>query len=115
MSALVELVFVPDASLSATPPGFPPSSYAIDDLVQGRPGAVMQTAVLTLSRVVMIAPGLWIAGQRRRLFRTSVIVSTMITFGMIGMKWAERRASADSAMAPSAVLSRGSTSLRGIA
>ena len=71
-------------------PGYPPSTYAIDDLVEGRDGGLARTAVLTLARTAIIAPGLWLAGHRTGIARTSLIVSGTVTLGMIAVKLWQR-------------------------
>lgn len=71
-------------------PSMPPSSYAIDDLLDGRPGALVDTAMLTAGRVLLIAPGLYLAGSRD-ILRTSVYVSASITLGMLLVRSWERR------------------------
>lgn len=62
----------------------PPSTYAIDALVRGEPGAIGRVAVLTLTRTVLIAPGLWLAGIRDPLMiaKASIGSSLTLTAGM---------------------------------
>jgi hypothetical protein len=61
----------------------PPSTYAIVDLLDGKPGALVRVAGLTVLRAGFIVPGLYIAGVRRDLLRTSLAASASITLGMI--------------------------------
>lgn len=42
--------------------GSPPSSYAIADVYEGRPGAVGRVLIGTGQRSLFILPGLWVAG-----------------------------------------------------
>ena len=73
----------------AVPPGYPPSTYAIDDLVRGRPGGLLRTVELTLLRAALVAPGLWIARvPPRRIVPTALTVSTVITLGLVLYKGA---------------------------
>lgn len=64
----------------------PPSDYAIYDLVKGRPGGLERTVALTAGRSLLIAPGLWVAGVRRNMVKTAVLVSLSITLGMMVVK-----------------------------
>lgn len=70
---------------------YPPSTYAIEDLIEGRPGGLPRTLVLTAARTLAIAPGLYLAGQRRDVVRTSFYVSGTITLGMLLVKSLGRR------------------------
>lgn len=65
-----------------TEPTQPPSDYAIDDLVRGRPGGLARTLVLTAFRTALIYPGVRLAGARRSL-KTSAYASVSITLGMM--------------------------------
>lgn len=69
----------------------PPSTYAIAALVNGEPGAAGRVVTLTLSRAIPIGVGLRIAGQRERLVRSSLIVSTSITVAMLGYAYGRKR------------------------
>ena len=74
--------------------GAPPSDYAIEALVRGRPGGLPRTLGLTAKRTLFIAPGLYFAGIRgRQLFWGSVAASVTITLGMIAIRAARKRAS----------------------
>lgn len=64
----------------------PPSDYAIYDLIKGRPGGLERTVTLTAGRAVVILPGLWVAGVRRDMIKTSLLVSLSITLGMMAVK-----------------------------
>jgi hypothetical protein len=44
---------------------YPPSTYAIHDLLEGRPGALVRVLGLTLCRALFVAPGLFLVGVRR--------------------------------------------------
>jgi hypothetical protein len=73
--------------------GAPPSDYAIEALVRGRPGGLSRTAVLTAWRSLLIAPGLYVAGVRGKcLAWGSVAASVSITLGMIAIRAARKRA-----------------------
>ena len=64
--------------------GSPPSDYAIEALVRGRPGGLARTLGLTTTRTLLIAPGLYVAGVRgKSLLWGSVAASVSITIGMI--------------------------------
>ena len=74
--------------------GAPPSDYAIEALVRGRPGGLSRTVVLTAWRSLLIAPGLYVAGVRgKSLAWGSVAASVSITLGMIAVRAARKRAS----------------------
>lgn len=45
--------------------GSPPSTYAVLDFVEGRPGATLRLLGLTAMRSLFVAPGLYLAGVRR--------------------------------------------------
>lgn len=84
----------------------PPSDYAIEALVRGRPGGLRRTVVLTAWRSLLIAPGLYVAGVRdKRLIWGSLAASASITLGMIVLrtarKSAEQRRLAENAEEPS--------------
>ena len=73
--------------------GAPPSDYAIEALVRGRPGGLPRTLALTAKRTLFIAPGLYFAGIRgRQLFWGSVAASVTITLGMIAIRAARKSA-----------------------
>lgn len=73
--------------------GAPPSDYAIEALVRGRPGGLPRTLGLTAKRTLFIAPGLYLAGIRgRQLFWGSVAASVTITLGMIAVRAARKSA-----------------------
>jgi hypothetical protein len=61
----------------------PPSSYALVDLLEGRPGALARTVGLTAVRAGLIAPGLYVAGVRERLAVKSLAASTSITLFLL--------------------------------
>ena len=42
----------------------PPSSYAIADMIEGKPGALPRVVKLTALRSVFLVPGLYVAGAR---------------------------------------------------
>lgn len=78
--------------LAVPPAGYPPSTYAIDDLVEGRPGSFVSTVELTLLRAALVAPGLWIASvPPARIVPTALVVSTTITLGLLLYKGAMGR------------------------
>lgn len=70
----------------------PPSTYAIQALVNGEPGAFQRVVGLTLLRTALIVPGLWLAGKAFReepftgakLVGSSFLASSTITLGMYG-------------------------------
>ena len=70
-------------------PNAPPSSYAIADVIEGRPGGWRRTAGLTAWRAVVISPGLIIAGIRGRpLILGSILGSVSATVYLLGYyKW----------------------------
>ena len=71
----------------------PPSDYAIEALVRGRPGGLSRTVVLTAWRSLLIAPGLYVAGVRgKSLAWGSVAASMSITLGMIAIRAARKSA-----------------------
>ena len=73
--------------------GHPPSDYAIEALVRGRPGGLSRTVVLTAWRSLLIAPGLYVAGVRgKSLAWGSVAASVSITLGMIAIRVARKSA-----------------------
>lgn len=61
----------------------PPSGYALVDLIEGRPGALVRTAGLTVLRAGLVAPGLYAAGVRERLAVKSLAASTSITLFLL--------------------------------
>ena len=68
----------------------PPSTYAIDDLVKGRPGGLFRTVTLTALRTAIIYPGVSLAGVPRP-WKTSVYASISITLGMMLLESLEAR------------------------
>lgn len=72
-------------------PEAPPSTYAIAALVDGEPGALGRVVVLTLFRSIPIGVGLRLAGQRKRLVKTSVTVSSTITAAMLAYAYGRKR------------------------
>lgn len=70
----------------------PPSSYAIADLVAGKPGALGRTLSLTAQRAIFIVPGLYVAGIRdRKLFTGSIYGSIGISLWLVGLYALKRR------------------------
>lgn len=70
----------------------PPSSYAIADVIEARPGAWPRTVGLTAWRSVVIAPGLALAGVRgRRLVAGSIGASCVLTAYLLGYYWVAKR------------------------
>jgi hypothetical protein len=66
-------------------PNAPPSSYAIADVIEGRPGGWTRTFGLTLWRAVIISPGLIVAGVRGRpLVVGSLLGSVSATLYLLG-------------------------------
>jgi hypothetical protein len=64
----------------------PPSSYAIADLVSGKPGAFGRTAGLTALRGAFILPGLYAAGVRDRQLLTGALYGSVgITLWLMGL------------------------------
>lgn len=72
--------------------GSPPSTYAILALLEGEPGALGRVAVGTAQRMVLIAPGLWLAGFRGRdLLAGTAAASASVTLGLIAYYALNRR------------------------
>lgn len=72
--------------------GSPPSSYAIADLVQGKPGSLGRTASLTAQRAFFIVPGLYVAGIRgTQLLTGSIYGSAGITLWLVGLYTLKKR------------------------
>ena len=66
-------------------PNAQPSSYAIADVIEGRPGGWPRTFGLTLWRAVIISPGLIVAGVRGRpLVVGSLLGSVSATLYLLG-------------------------------
>ena len=62
----------------------PPSTYAIQALLEGRQGALWRVAKTTTTRTALIAPGLYVAGLRGRdLVRATAYASLSITAGLV--------------------------------
>ena len=62
------------------PEGSPPSSYAIADLVNQKPGSFGRVAALTLNRAVWIGIGLYLGGIRgQKLKQAAFIASATLT------------------------------------
>ena len=59
--------------------------------VDGEPGALGRVVVLTLFRSIPIGVGLRLAGQRKRLVKTSVTVSSTITAAMLAYAYGRKR------------------------
>ena len=72
--------------------GEPPSTYAIAALMEGQPGSIGRVANLTLSRMVFIAPGLFLAGVRdpKKLLTLTASVSVSLTAGLALLYWVHR-------------------------
>lgn len=79
------------APVLSAAPGDPPSSWAIEALVQGEPGALGDVVWLTLYRAVPIGAGLYLAGAKRRLVRNSVAASAAVSVTMIGYAWGRKK------------------------
>lgn len=81
----------------------PPSTYAIQALVNGEPGAFQRVVGLTLLRTALILPGLWVAGKAFReesfsgpkLIGSSFLASTTITLGMYGFAFVKTKMRGD--------------------
>lgn len=71
-------------SLRTVPGEDAPSTYAIEALVDGEPGALGQVVILTAARAIPIGIGLRVMGERRSLVKKSVGASAAITVTMIG-------------------------------
>lgn len=72
--------------------GSPPSSYAIADVFEGKPGAWGRTTIGTGQRSLFILPGLWVAGIRGpKLFTGAVAGSVCITLALFGFYALRRR------------------------
>jgi hypothetical protein len=70
----------------------PPSSYAIADLVNRKPGALGRTASLTLQRSLFIVPGLYVAGIRdRKVFTGALYGSIGISLWIYGLYWMKKQ------------------------
>ena len=70
------------------PAGSPPSTYAIADMVNRKPGAVGRVAALTIQRAIWIGLGLYLAGIRgskvkRGAFFASATLTGVIAAGFI--------------------------------
>jgi hypothetical protein len=66
--------------------GSPPSSYAIADLVDGKPGSLGRTVSLTAQRAAFIVPGLYVAGIRWPKLATGAIYGSIgITLWILGL------------------------------
>jgi hypothetical protein len=62
----------------------PPSTYAIQALLEGQKGALLRVGQTTLTRTAFIAPGLYLAGLRGRdLVRATAYASLSITAGLV--------------------------------
>jgi hypothetical protein len=72
---------------------FPPSTYAIEDMLDGVPGALPRVAGLTALRALIIAPGVYIGSPRippAQLVKTSIAVSASVTVGMALWYWLKK-------------------------
>lgn len=66
--------------------GAPPSTYAIADVIEGKPGAWSRTLVLSTQRAFFIAPGLFLAGIRGpQLVKGALLSSATITAFLLGI------------------------------
>jgi len=67
----------------------PPSTYAIAALVDGEPGALGRVVELTLTRSMLIAPGLYVAGIRDpgSLVKATLGATVSITVGLAIVYW----------------------------
>ena len=67
----------------------PPSTYAIAALVDGEPGALGRVIELTLTRTVLIAPGLYLVGIRdpMSLVKATLGATASITVGLALVYW----------------------------
>jgi len=64
--------------------GSPPSTYAIQALLEGQEGALWRVGRVTLTRTLLIAPGLYLTGLRGRdLVRGSLYASASISAGLL--------------------------------
>lgn len=69
----------------------PPSTYAIADLLDGRPGAGVRVADLTLQRALLIGSGLFLAGFRDRELLKGAISASMAVTAWIALDYAIQR------------------------
>jgi len=70
----------------------PSSVYAVSAWVNGEPGSLRRVVGLTAGRMVFIAPGLFIAGERgaKNLLVKSAIVSSVLTLSLAALyKWGD--------------------------
>jgi len=68
--------------------GSPPSSYAIADLIDQKPGSLGRVAALTFNRAIWIGIGLYLGGIRgqklkQAAFIASATLTTVIAAGFI--------------------------------
>lgn len=64
----------------------PPSSYAIADMIEGKPGALPRVAKLTALRSVFLVPGLYVAGIRGvTLLRSAGFGSVSLSLYLLGL------------------------------
>lgn len=86
MSAMVESMHPPAQDE-------PPSTYAISAWISGEPGAFWRVLNLTATRVIFIAPGVWLGGVRGtgRVLGVSAAVSATITLGLALTYWWQGR------------------------
>ena len=72
--------------------GSPPSSYAIADVYEGKPGAWGRVFIGTAQRSLFILPGLWLVKIRGpQLFTGAVAGSVAITIALFGFYGLRRR------------------------
>ncbi len=72
---------------------FPPSTYAIEDFLDGVPGSGARVVGLTALRSLIIAPGIYVASPtmpRAQLAKTAVAVSVSVSLGMGLWYWLKR-------------------------
>jgi hypothetical protein len=84
---------MPIESLQPPLKGEPPSTYAITSWVQGEPGSFGRVVNLTLTRMLFIAPGVWLAGVRepKKALKVSGSVSLTISGGLALLYWLQKR------------------------
>ena len=70
----------------------PPSSYAIADMIEGKPGSLPRVAKLTALRSVFLLPGLYVAGVRgSMLLRGAGLGSVGLSLYLLGLYSVRKR------------------------
>ena len=70
----------------------PPSSYAIADMIEGKPGALPRVVKLTALRSVFLIPGLFAAGIRgTTLLKGAALGSVSLSVYLLGLYSVRKR------------------------